>query len=159
METHIFIWFGLLALKNRPIEDVNFVEFGTGKGFMMAGLMKYFELSGHQMPAVFLFDTFESKLPGSSTGGMTKNFAYASSIDEVESFFIRYSTVTLMPGLLPESFHAVDLKGKIDFLHVDLNVADTGASCLEAVWAGWPRCGHPARRLRWSVLSRSERSA
>lgn len=116
--------------------DGDFVEFGTGRGFMMSALLTDFsgwDSCGRQM---WLFDTF---LPyrlgadGKQDVSGAINRYYAESIEDVRRNFAEWSHIRLVQGdvieILPQSGI-----GKIAFLHLDLNNARAEALVLQAIW-------------------------
>ncbi len=100
----------------------DFVELGTGKGFMMSAVMASIPdwNSAHDR-RLWLYDVFE--MPNSSGfGHRSLERYYADGIDSVKANFSEWNRVEFVQGDVCETIkqHAPDA---IAFLHVDLNDA------------------------------------
>ena len=136
LRLHQAIWCADKAMK-LPEESI-FVELGTGKGYVMSGVLGSLEYIKADLSKkkVFLFDSFESAATDSrSEQAVTfgRNIYYAESFVDVERNFAEYLNVTLVKGKLPESLDTVKL-GKIGFLHIDLNAPEIEVKCLRILW-------------------------
>ncbi len=136
LRLHQAIWCADKAMKLPP--DSVFVELGTGKGYVMSGVLGALEFTGpaYTKKLMYLFDTFESsatdlKAEQSVTFGL--NIYYAESFEKVEKNFSGYSNVKLVRGKLPITLNALDGKN-IGFLHIDLNAPEIEVECLRILW-------------------------
>jgi len=118
---HVCLWAFGQALAKRGIKSTGvFIECGTGRGYMAAGIADY-----HLSPPpaedleFLLFDTFQPDLDGSPSPA---DFAYSQGSTEVKAYFSRFPSVTLVEGKLPGSLDALGDR-RVDFLHLDLNCA------------------------------------
>lgn len=128
---HVMLWASGIALKNQRAKDALFVECGTGRGYMAAGICKYHQFDKNS-PLFYLIDIFEPYLT-SSDGKVVSNpahFAYSDGDEEVRNYFAKYNSITVMKGRVPEILHSLPNK-PICFLHLDLNNADAEEGALE----------------------------
>jgi len=127
---HTVLWAAGNALKSN-IESSMMVECGTGRGFMAAAIIDYYNFS-HNSPDFYLIDTFSKKLAqldGKDTDSPAE-FAYTDDANEVIEYFSKSPNVHVLKGLIPDILN--DLPDKnISFLHVDLNSASAEKSALD----------------------------
>lgn len=106
----------------------DFVECGVYRGTGIKTVMDY--LGGTAFPKRFFgYDTFDyNPVPGHAFPGQEEGL-----YDEVLSRFEGYSQVTLVKGLIPESF-AQGYPHAISYLHIDLNSAEAEIAALEMLF-------------------------
>lgn len=128
---HVMLWAFGLALKKAKLNDAIFVECGTGRGYMAAGIAEFHHLD-EKSPPFYLIDTFTSHLVLSSGDSISSpaNFAYSDGDDEVKQYFSRYSNIKIIKGLIPEALQQLP-NLPIGFLHIDLNNADAENAALQ----------------------------
>lgn len=124
---HQLLWAAESA-KNLP-GDI--VEVGTGRGFMMAAVLRYLEMRCIDKK-VFLYDLFQQPGRGESTKLQFSRF-YADSYEEVRRNFAQFSNATLVPGDVYATLRAGH-PNPISLLHLDLNDAPAETFVLEALW-------------------------
>jgi O-methyltransferase len=135
LRLHQAIWCAdkALALSN----SAAFVELGTGKGYVMTGILQSLSFLSHDHKnPVFLFDTFESSATdrkGLQDPKYGKHRYYCESFQSVEKNFVRFPQVKLIRGLLPASLGKVALPS-ISFLHIDLNSPEVEIETLKTLW-------------------------
>lgn len=120
---HTTLWAVSLSLKDIDIENEIFIECGTGKGYMAAGICHYFNWDKLK-PVFFLIDSFKSTMPevdGSQVDTGKKLFVYADGDEEVRKYFSKYSRVEVIKGMIPSILNALPDDKTIKFLHLDLN--------------------------------------
>ena len=137
LRLHQAMWCASYSIRIDP--DAHFVEFGTGKGFVMSAVM--FSLNTPEkkstLPPTLLFDSFESyatdalSLQSTENG---KNIYYAESFEKVVDNFKEWPNVSLVRGQLPESLIG-KVPERISFIHVDLNSPLTEVACLKLCWS------------------------
>jgi len=115
-----------------------FVELGTGKGYVMSGVLGSLEFLKIDLKdkAFFLFDTFESHatdFKSKQDVQLGRNIYYAESFKSVEENFLEYENVRLVKGKLPDTLDEISCE-KIAFLHIDLNVPEVEVDCLKILW-------------------------
>ncbi len=127
---HVMLWAFGLALKKSKINNVIFVECGTGRGYMAAGIAEFHNLD-EKTPSFYLIDTFTSHLVLSSGNSIASpaHFAYSDGDDEVKEYFSRYSNIKIIKGLIPDALQQLP-NLPIGFLHIDLNNADAENAAL-----------------------------
>jgi len=137
LRLHQAMWCARTSMRKDP--DAYFVEFGTGKGFVMSAVM--FNLNSHEnkstLPPTLLFDSFESYATDSlslQSAKNGKNIYYAESFERVVDNFKEWPNVTLVRGQLPESLIG-KIPARISFIHVDLNSPLTEVACLKLCWS------------------------
>lgn len=119
--------------------DGDFVELGTGKGYIFAAVCEYLRTSKCRK-SIYLFDTFLSFKTNKSTGeqkeGQKKSEFYATNFEETKLKFSEFDFVTLIQGKCPDSLEKIYCNGnrKISFLHVDLNFHEVELKSLELLW-------------------------
>lgn len=125
---HQAIWSAHNGLK---IEG-DFVELGTGKGFVMKAVLHSFDDWNSLDKSIWLYDLFESYYV-SGKGEEKHNKYYAQSVDEVKSIFYDFKRVHFVQGDVLDTVNKT-FPEKISFLHVDLNDADSEQVCIELLW-------------------------
>lgn len=129
---HQALWCANLALK----VEGDFVELGTGRGFIMSAILETFGLSGRR---VHLFDTFLPNVPnrqGLQVGEASP--VYATSYEDVARNFAEWPNVILHQGDVFETLPAAKLD-KVAFLHVDMNHPDPEIFGIRHVWPLMPK--------------------
>jgi hypothetical protein len=118
----------------------NYVELGTGRGFIFGAVAKYIEIKKINKKIV-LFDTFlpykTDPINGNQINGTKKSEFYASCYEDVREKFAEFKFVELVSGLCPESiveYYSRNWNQKISFLHVDLNFFQAEISSLKVLW-------------------------
>jgi hypothetical protein len=120
---HTAIWAVSVGLKNIEIENEIFVECGTGKGYMAAGIFEYLKWD-EKKPIFFLIDSFKSTMPddrGVQSDNGQKLFVYADGDKEVRDYFSIYPRVEIVKGIIPMILNDLPEQSVIKFLHLDLN--------------------------------------
>jgi hypothetical protein len=120
----------------------DFVELGTGRGFIMSAVMADFDgwiLSGRTL---HLFDTFKSFHLDS--GGVQRSEkgrcpAYSISVEKTRENFLEWPGVVIHEGDVIESLQKVELRPA--FLHIDLNNAPPEIFGLRSLWPNIPPGG------------------
>jgi hypothetical protein len=113
----------------------DFVELGTGRGFVMSALLE----DGLKRP-LHLFDTFLSNYLDAS-GCQTEAEAspyYANSFEAVEANFSEWPNVRFHRGNVYETIPAAKLS-RVAFLHVDMNHPDPEEFGVRELWPLMPR--------------------
>jgi len=127
---HIAIWAFGQALNNynrlASQSESIFVECGTGRGYMAAGISDYYML-GKQSPRFLLFDRFKNDLGDGRVS--PADFAYTDNYDEVKNYFKKYQSVEIINGDLPSTLSVLG-SAKVSFLHLDLNHAESEQKVL-----------------------------
>lgn len=130
---HIMLWAVSLALNEIDLENEIFVECGTGKGYMAAGICNYFDWNGEK-PDFYLIDSFISTMPGidgSQVASGKKLFVYADGDEEVRNYFSTFHKIKILTGIIPHVLKEIPEKKRIKFLHIDLNSFNAEYSALE----------------------------
>jgi hypothetical protein len=134
---HILLNFLSFAISRSP--NGCFIELGTGKGYMAAGIASYFK---DKILRAYLYDTFNAFLPGEKDHFQENKscFSYAKGGEEfariLENQLNNVSdlhTWRTIPGLLPESITQYPPVGPASFIHVDLNDCDAELSSLNKI--------------------------
>jgi hypothetical protein len=127
---HQALWCSALA---QAVEG-DFVELGTGRGFIMSALLE----AGLERP-VHLFDTFVPQLPDASGKQLGESSPhYADTLDRVRANFSEWPNVTLHPGNVFDTLPAAAI-GKVAFLHVDMNHPDPEEFGIRQLWPKMPK--------------------
>ncbi len=136
---HQALWCSRIAQKL----EGDFVELGTGRGFMMSAVLADYTNWASSNRSLHLFDTFSSSFTGKdgvqSSDDEPSPF-YARSVDEVRSNFSEWSRVVLHQGDLFETLPKGRL-GKVAFLHVDLNYYKPEVFGIRTIWPLIPKGG------------------
>jgi len=136
LRLHQAIWCADKAMK-LPAHSI-FVELGTGKGYVMSGILGSFNYLETNLTDrdVFLFDTFQADatdFKSEQDSSLGRNIYYAESFKSVEENFAEYANVKLVRGKLPGTLADLPLD-KIAFLHIDLNAPEIEIQCLGILW-------------------------
>jgi len=136
LRLHQAIWCADKAI-SLPADSI-FVELGTGKGYVMSGILGSFEFLKIDMKerGVFLFDTFEAHatdFKSEQSESLGRNIYYAESFKSVEENFSHYKNVRLVRGKLPRTLEVIKHE-RIAFLHIDLNAPEIEVDCLKILW-------------------------
>lgn len=126
---HTALWGAGVAL-NSGIKNGIFVECGTGRGYMAAGIASYFNFDELHKPDFFLVDIFSADLYINGDKTNPAGFAYTDDVKDVKDYFSKYSSVKVKQGLIPECLTEIPDQ-PISFLHIDLNNAVAEAAALE----------------------------
>ena len=138
LRVHQAIW----CAENALNVEGDFVELGTGKGFIFSAIMEYLTLE-HKIidKKVYLFDTFLPVKPDPVSGkqivGESYNTAnaYSDDVESVKMNFSQWCNVNVIQGELPEiAQDYLNLNPKISFLHVDLNHFKAEIETLKKMW-------------------------
>jgi hypothetical protein len=119
--------------------DGDFVELGTGRGYIFAAVCEYLRTEKINK-SVYLFDTFlpykTSKDTGEQKKGQKKSGFYAENYDVVNKKFSEFDFVILVQGKCPEILDKIygGNNRKISFLHVDLNFHEVELTSLKLLW-------------------------
>lgn len=126
---HTALWGASVALNGR-IEDAIFVECGTGRGFMAAGIASYLKFDELHRPDFYLVDIFSAVLQDASGVELRPaDFAYTDDVAEVTEYFSKYPSVKVKQGNIPECLTEIPDR-PISFLHIDLNSAVAESAAL-----------------------------
>lgn len=133
---HQALWCAQMA----EMIDGDFLELGTGKGYIFGAVSKYLELSS-VAKKIYMFDTFLPYKTDSITGNQNdtniKSSYYADSYEAVKEKFRRYSNCVLIKGVCPDTVIQLvedNVIKKIAFLHVDLNYSEAEIASLKTLW-------------------------
>jgi len=127
---HQALWCAKLAER----VEGDFVELGTGRGFVVSALLK----DGIKRP-VHLFDTFNVNWVGSD-GSQTEEDAspyYATSLEAVRANFAEWPNAILHPGDVYKTLPASGIR-QVAFLHVDMNHPDPEEFGVRYFWPLMP---------------------
>jgi|LakMenE18May11ns_1017448.scaffolds.fasta_scaffold9956122_1 hypothetical protein len=137
MRMHQAIWCVDYVLANKATSQCSIVEIGTGRGFIMQGILASRDfINASVSNPIFLFDTFSQFSVGSNGKQESENGVhpfYAISKESTKDSFSKWKNVRLIAGVLPGSIGSVEL-GEIGFLHLDLNNPKVELECLQALW-------------------------
>jgi hypothetical protein len=135
LRVHQALWCASIA---RNYEG-DFVELGTGKGFIFAALAEYMSDNGIKKH-VYLIDTYVPYKTdpgnGNQSESQVKSDFYAVDFACVVTAFKRYEFVQAIKGRCPEILKTLyfNSEHKIAFLHVDLNYYKAEIESLEFLW-------------------------
>jgi hypothetical protein len=127
---HQALWCSALA---KAVQG-DFVEIGTGRGFVMSALME----DGVSRP-VHLFDTFLPNISdgtGNQVGEQSPH--YAAALDRVRENFSEWPNVVLHVGNVFDTLAAAQIE-RIAFLHVDMNHPDPEEFGIRQLWPKMPK--------------------
>lgn len=127
---HQAIWCASNAVR---LDKGDFVEFGTGKGFIMSAVLSWLEQEWRRSgKRAYLFDVFE-KSSQSGCGDTKYDKYYAEDIFEVKKSFNKFSSVALIHGNVFDTV-PMSLPKSISFAHVDLNSANAEQYVIKNIW-------------------------
>lgn len=110
----------------------DFVELGTGKGFVFHAVMGAMEKWGVRDKEVYLYDVFELfQESGKGRDGVDR--VYCDDFAAVQDSFTKYPNVKLVKGDVRETLKPEN-HPKISFLHVDLNHPETEIACIDLLY-------------------------
>jgi hypothetical protein len=112
----------------------DFVELGTGRGFIMSAVLE----SGVRRP-VHLFDTFAAQsmdVAGRQNGKVSQ--LYADSFERVSANFAEWPNAMLHRGDIRDTLDKVDFES-VAFLHVDVNHPDPEEYGIRSLWPKMPK--------------------
>ncbi len=121
----------------------DFVELGTGRGFIMSAVLADFPDWNLGSRVLHLCDTFEKTLPddqGKQTSAGVLSPFYARSIDEIKTNFSEWKRVHIHQGNVFDTLPRLD-DIRIAFLHIDMNFYEPEVYGLRLLWDGIPRGG------------------
>jgi hypothetical protein len=129
---HQALWCSHIAQK----VDGDFVEVGTGRGFIMSAVLADFNQWTGSGRHCHLFDTFKSASLGPGGEQLDTNRPsphYARSLADVERNFSEWPRVHLHAGDVFDTISSLQSE-KIAFLHVDLNYYAPEIHVLRFLW-------------------------
>jgi O-methyltransferase len=109
----------------------DFVELGTGKGFVMQSVLGSIENWNKFDKKAWLYDTFQ-KFEHSGMGKSIHNQFYADNLEEVKFNFSNWDNIIFVEGDVSKEIIS-NCPEKISFLHVDLNDGDTEIEILRKI--------------------------
>ena len=126
---HQAIW----AISNSQYIDGEILELGTGKGFIMSAVLKYFENKQWFISKkIYLFDIF-LKPNESGMGYLLHEKYYANSSKIVEEKFSIFKNVKIIEGDIYKTLRN-NIPPKISFVHIDLNNSDVELFSINLIW-------------------------
>jgi hypothetical protein len=123
--------------------DGDFVELGTGRGFIMSAVLASFQNWESCSRTLHLFDTFISTAldeQGRQSLKGTISPRYAKSIDDVKINFSEWKRVMLHQGDVFDTLQELD-SSRISMLHIDMNDHRPEVYGLRTLWKKIPRGG------------------
>jgi hypothetical protein len=120
--------------------DGDFVELGTGRGFIMSAVLADFPNWETAQRSVHLFDTFKSAAvdsQGKQSGPALP--VYAKSVEDVVANFSEWTRVKIHQGDIFDTLPNVKIE-TISFLHIDMNCPEPEIYGLRTLWDRIP-CG------------------
>jgi hypothetical protein len=136
---HQALWCSLQAQK----VDGDFVELGTGRGFMMSAILADFQSWDSCSRTLHLFDTFISTALDEQGRQSLKGRVsphYAKSIDDVKMNFSEWKRVRIHQGDVFDTLPNLDSQS-IALLHIDMNYFKPEVYGLKTLWNRIPRGG------------------
>lgn len=132
---HQAVWCATLAAENATGD---FLELGTGRGFIMAAVLNYLKPRQIGDRKVFLCDVFEAP---SRSGKGNEKFAdyYASDSLAVKRYFGEWANAEVVEGDVLETLKTLK-SDQISFVHVDLNDSEVEVAALELIWEKLSDC-------------------
>jgi hypothetical protein len=121
--------------------DGDFVELGTGRGFIMSAVLADFQNWENARRSVHLFDTFISALvdsQGKQTGPVSAH--YAISAENVVANFSEWTRVKIHQGDIFDTLPKAEIE-RISFLHIDMNCPEPEIYGLRTLWGRISRGG------------------
>jgi hypothetical protein len=121
----------------------DFVELGTGRGFVMSAVLADYPEWNQGSRCLHLFDTFKSTWPdefGRQTdSGWVSDF-YAKSVADTRANFSEWQRVDFYEGNVLETLPECRAE-RVSFLHIDLNFHEPEVFGLKFIWERIPRGG------------------
>ncbi len=121
---HQSIWATSISIKN----EGDWVELGTGRGFVMSATLKYHKEKWNQSSKnLWLVDTFSPFAIDPTTGIQSQTGTtppYCDDLERVKEHFNEFHNVHFLQGLVPDCLELIEVE-KIIFLHIDLNTPKT----------------------------------
>jgi hypothetical protein len=124
---HQAIWAANHCLK---IEG-DFVELGTGKGFVMQSVLGSISNWNDTFKKLWLYDTFK-KYSVTGKGKAIHDYYYTSNVDSVKENFSNWKNIKFVEGDILETIKD-NKPEKISFLHVDLNDGNCEIQILKEI--------------------------
>jgi O-methyltransferase len=130
---HIAVWAARQALN----VEGDFVECGVYAGLLSGTICSALKFASVKK-RFFLFDTFtgipDNELPDAGSDRIKEiNSHYVDVRKIVRKNFLKYSNVKIVEGILPGTLPKARI-GKISYLSVDLNTAETERQVIEYLW-------------------------
>lgn len=122
----------LWCSRNAQKVEGDFVELGTGRGFIMSAVLQDFEGWRESERRIYLFDTFEQGWVERGDRG-AKSPYYAETVEATRANFSEWERVSIVQGDVRKVLQDQPIS-KIAFLHVDLNHADTEVWAIRELW-------------------------
>ena len=126
------LWCARIA---RKLEG-DFVELGTGRGFLMSAVLADYDGWAEDVRSLHLFDTFLSTPPnqeGEQRDDVEPSPFYATSVDDVRANFAEWPRVQIHEGDVFETLPNAAIE-RIAFLHVDMNHHDPESFGIRRLW-------------------------
>lgn len=111
----------------------DFVELGTGKGFIMQSVLASMSDWNMTGKSLWLYDIFQ-KGSDSGLGNAMYDEYYADNIEDVKKDFRVFENVNFVEGNILKSIKE-RCPDRISFLHVDLNNGDAEVEILDMIFA------------------------
>jgi O-methyltransferase len=121
----------------------DFVELGTGRGFMMSAVLADYGDWNNDTRSLHLFDTFKSTWldeKGAQTSATPVSPFYARSVDQVKANFSEWKRVCFHQGNLFDTLPRFDIE-TVAFVHIDMNFFEPEVYGLRTLWNRIPRGG------------------
>ena len=110
----------------------DFVELGTGRGFVMLSVLGSFSNWESLNKKIYLFDAF-TKFANSGLGKAVHDHYYAENYASVADRFKHWKNVNLVEGDIRETLPD-NCPTRISFLHIDLNDSSTEIEALSFLY-------------------------
>ncbi len=110
----------------------DFVELGTGRGFVMLSVLGSFSNWESLNKKIYLFDAF-TKFANSGLGKAAHDYYYAEDYASVADRFKHWKNVNLIKGDIRETLPD-NCPTRISFLHIDLNDSSTEIEALSFLY-------------------------
>jgi O-methyltransferase len=137
LRAHQAIW----AAHHCLDKNGDFVELGTGKGFIMSCVLASIKNWNQLNKTLWLFDSFEPHMIDDS-GNQVKNRGvckyYADNFESVQKNFSEWNNIKMVRGKLPQTLReclSSNNISNISFLHIDLNFPKIEIECLDLLWS------------------------
>lgn len=110
----------------------DFVELGTGKGFIMQSVLGSINNWSAHGKKLWLYDTFK-KFGETGKGKAIHDHYYAPNLEQVKNYFAMWEDVLFIEGDVYETI-LNSKPDRISFLHVDLNNGELEVKVLENIF-------------------------